>query len=58
MSWKRNHEQTELHLHNGNKTGKHEFGTGFYVNKQIMNHIIGSDSVSERICNIRIKLQF
>jgi hypothetical protein len=45
-------------LYSGNKTGKHEFGTGFYVNKRIMNNFIGFEPVCERTCNIRIKLKF
>jgi exonuclease III len=45
-------------LYSGNKNGKHEFGIGFYVNRQIMDNIIDSEPVNYRICKIRVKLKF
>jgi exonuclease III len=45
-------------LYCGNKNGKHEFCTGFYVNRRIMDNITDFEPANDRICKIRVKLKF
>lgn len=44
-------------LYSGNKGNRHEFGTGFYVNKCLMENIIEFEPINERICRIRLKME-
>jgi hypothetical protein len=36
-------------LYSGHKSDKNEIGTGFYISRQIMNNLLDSEPVNERI---------
>jgi len=37
---------------------KHDFGTGFYMSRHIMDNLLDFAPVSERICKIKVKLTY
>lgn len=45
-------------LYSGNKSDKHEFGTGFYISRHNMDNVLDFEPINERICKIRIKLKY
>lgn len=40
------------------KSDKREFGIGFCIIRHIMDNFLDFESVSERICNIRVQLKY
>jgi hypothetical protein len=51
-------KKNNVNLYSGNKNGTHEFGTGFYVNRRIMDNITDFEPVNDRTYKIRVKLKF
>ena len=45
-------------LYCGHKSDKHEFGTGFYISRDIIDNLLNFEPVSERICKIRVILKY
>jgi exonuclease III len=45
-------------LYSGNKSDKHEFGTGFYISRRNMDNLLDFEPINERMCKIRIKLKY
>jgi hypothetical protein len=41
-------------FYSGHKSDKHEFGTGFYISRDIIENLLNFEPVSERICKIRV----
>lgn len=61
MRWPGNgviHQKKYTIFYSGNGTGKHEFGTGFYVAKRVADNVIDFKPYNERICMLRIKTKF
>ena len=61
MRWPGNgviHKPKYALFYSGNNNDKHQFGTGFYVNKLILNNILDFQPISERICVLRVKSKF
>ena len=42
--------------YSGHKSGKHEFGIGFYISTHIIDNLLYFEPINERICKIRVKL--
>jgi hypothetical protein len=42
----------------GRYSDKHEFGTGFYISRLIIDNLWYFETVNERICTIRVKLKY
>ena len=47
-----------MNLYSGHKSDKHEFQTGFYIGRHIKDNLLDFEPVNERICKIRVKLQY
>jgi hypothetical protein len=45
-------------LYSGHKSYKHVFGTGFYINRHIMDNLLDFESVNEIICKIMVKHKY
>ena len=50
MARERNSDKNNcMTLYSEHKSDKHEIGTGFYISRHIMNNLLDSESVNERI---------
>jgi len=47
-----------LILYNAYKRDRHEFGTGFFIGRHIMNNLSDFEPVNERICKIRVTVKY
>jgi exonuclease III len=41
-------------IYSGHKSDKHEFGTGYYISRDITENLLNFEPVYERICKIRV----
>jgi hypothetical protein len=42
-------------LYSGNKSDKHDFGTGFYISRHNKDNLLDFEPINERICKIKLK---
>jgi len=45
-------------LYRDHKSDKHEYGTGLYTTRHIMDNLLYFEPINERICKIRAKLHY
>jgi hypothetical protein len=45
-------------LHSERKSDKHEYGTGLYTTRHIMDNLLYFEPINERICKIWVKLNY
>jgi len=41
-------------IYSGCKINKHEFGTGFYISRYVMDNLLDFEHINERICKIKL----
>ena len=47
-----------MFLYSGHKSDRHEFGTGFFISRHIMNNLSDFEPVNERIYKIRVTVKY
>lgn len=43
-------------LYRRHKSDEHEFGSGFYIMRYVMDNLLHFESINERICKLRFNL--